>query len=88
MIYPPPVGQCLIRKMQNKKKLFSFSFHQRGTLSQKERDALALYNLVPKELDFANVDQVTNRIFLFIIKFPNANVDHVSNHSYFVFKLS
>jgi hypothetical protein len=37
-----------------------FSCLQRGTLSQKERDALAIYNLVPRELDFANVDQVSD----------------------------
>jgi hypothetical protein len=45
------------------------NFFQRGTLSQKERDALALYNLVPKELDFANVDQVPSRTFGFIDPF-------------------
>jgi len=41
-------------------KFIVLSHFQRGTLSQKERDTLALYQLVPRELDFSNVDQVSD----------------------------
>jgi hypothetical protein len=48
---------------------FKINIFQRGTLSQKERDALAIYNLVPRELDFANVDQVTYSKVIVLLKY-------------------
>jgi len=48
---------------------FKIDIFQRGTLSQKERDALAIYNLVPRELDFANVDQVTFSKVIVLLKY-------------------